>query len=208
VIDNRLPQVSHDHEADLATLQGHEPAVGDDAVVIYLSGSIKKGDSDSRDSSNFWTESNVDELLAGLADLTVKTINPATAGIKRSDYWANFGCDLSLVSSSDFIVVDARTTKGIGVGAEMMYAHQCQVPIISVAPRNSTYRRDSLTNVCGEDLENWIHPFIYGLSSAIVESFNEAGELIAQVAHDKRHLAWRSVDEAIEHYKSASKHWA
>jgi hypothetical protein len=81
------------------------------------------------------------------------TRNAAT--IPPSDVLSNFGCDLYLVGCSDVILVDARTKKGIGIGAEMMFASVKRIPVITWAPRNSHYRKDFIPDVFGEDIVNW-----------------------------------------------------
>lgn len=141
---------------------------------IYLCGSIKKGVSDVRSSNEFWTEEDEARIIDRLKE-PVLLLNPAKTAIKRQDYFLNFGCDIFLVQSADLVIADLRSEKGIGVGAELMFAKQSGIPVISWLPQNSHYRRD-LTDVFGEDLSNWIHPFAYSLSDYIEDSLERVCE--------------------------------
>lgn len=155
----------------------------DKITYAYLCGSVKKGDEDTRDESFFWTNNNEKYLKEGVKDITeLKLLNPSKTKISRKDYYANYGCDLHLVSISEVILVDARKEKGVGIGAELMFAQQRGIPVITWSPKNSYYRKDFIPNVFGEDLVNWIHPFIYGLSDYIVEDLDEMVELIKTLA--------------------------
>jgi hypothetical protein len=194
------------NQLDFELSNGASDAVN--RFTIYLSGSIRKGDDDTRDPSNFWTDKEISELAAPLQSHDVLLVNPATAGICRNDFWANFGGDLFLVANSDVVVVDARTEKGVGVGGEMMFAHSRGVPIITVVPPNTNYRRDFVQNVCGEDLYDWVHPFVYGLSNALVSTFEEAGQLISQVINGFELPKHHSIEEAMSHYRTVSRTWS
>lgn len=135
---------------------------------IYLCGSVKKGNEDDRSPKHFWTEDDENTIRENLG-INIALLNPSKTDIDRSDYFLNFGCDLHLVQTSDLIFADLRNERGIGVGAELMYARQAQIPVISWLPHDSHYRRD-LSNVFGEDLKGWIHPFAFSLSDYIEES--------------------------------------
>ena len=106
----------------------------DGVVQVYLSGSIKKGDADNRSPDHFWTEADEAVLHTGVVGAELRLLNPAKTPIQRSDYRANFGCDLFLVQQSDIVLVDARREKGIGIGAEMMFAANASIPVIAWAP--------------------------------------------------------------------------
>lgn len=145
---------------------------------IYLSGSIRKGSTDPRPSDHFWSPENEDFIRNNAGAQEVELLNPAKTQIRRTDYALNFGCDLYLVSISDIVLVDARHSKGIGVGAEMMFAADRHIPIITWAPSNGHYRRTFLPDVYGEDLHDWMHPFIFGLSDRVVDDLPAAMEAV------------------------------
>lgn len=143
-------------------------------VRIYLCGSVKKGLLDNRSEEEFWDPAH-EIAIAKALDRPVELLNPSKTKIRRSNYFINFGCDIFLVQSSDLLFADLRSEKGIGVGAELMFARQAGIPVIAWLPPDSHYRRD-LTDVFGEDLHNWVHPFAYALSDYIEDSLNAVCE--------------------------------
>ncbi|MEM9670717.1 MAG: hypothetical protein AAF950_17525 [Pseudomonadota bacterium] len=151
-----------------------------DSIAIYLSGSVKKGSVDVRGHEHFWTEEDEINIRKNLNRYSVHLLNPSKTKITRNDVLNNFGCDLYLVRESDVVFVDARNKRGIGIGAEMMYASVIDVPVISICPKNSYYRKDFVPDVFGEDLHDWIHPFIAGLSNVVVDSIDAAVEVVKQ----------------------------
>jgi hypothetical protein len=151
----------------------------------------------------------IKRLLAPVTSAFVTLLDPAKSGCRRNDIYANYGCDLHMIGISDVVVVDARTEKGVGVGAELMYARECGKPVIAICPPESNYRRSLVEDVCGEDLRNWVHPFIYGLSSMIVDDFDAAGNTLEAVASGRLSLpAVPDPDRAISHYLRAREVWA
>lgn len=170
------------------------------ALLLYLSGSIQKGRQDSRPQDTFWTEDDERCLIEGVRSAKVQTLNPAKSKLHRSDFYANYGCDLHLVKIADVVVVDARRKKGLGVGAEMMFAEFLGTPVVTICPKTSPYRRDYLPDVYGEDLTDWIHPFVYGLSDYIVDSVEDAAALIDALGGEGLEPKSHGIDEAIEYY--------
>jgi hypothetical protein len=174
---------------------------------IYLSGSIRKGNTDPRPDTHFWSER--DEQLvrenAGVAE--VELLNPAKTSLRRNDFALNFGCDLYLVSISDIVLVDARTEKGIGVGAEMMFAANNGIPVITWAPEDSHYRRKLVPNVFGEDLRNWTHPFIFGLSDYVADSLEQAMTQV-QAHAEGRFVRSVDVERYVKRYENSLKQTA
>jgi hypothetical protein len=172
------------------------------ALRVFLSGSIRKGPTDLRSSGHFWSEADEARIIEGLAPDSVELLNPAKTIIRRSDVVSNFGCDLYLVALSDVVLVDARTEKGIGIGAEMMFASTKCIPVITWAPRNSHYRKDFIPDVFGEDLANWTHPFIQGLSDFVVETLDEAIALLKRRGREGKLALTKSPERAISHFLS------
>lgn len=181
------------------------PALGRQRpLLLYLSGSVKKGKNDERDPGTFWTDEDERTLIGGIEGIRVQTLNPSKTQLQRSDYYANFGCDLHLVNVSDAVLVDARTKKGVGVGAEMMFAKFVGVPVITICPQGCAYRRALVPDVFGEDLHDWTHPFIYGLSDYIVDTLDDAIDLINCLGADGLSRRDRTdVFDAIEYYNRA-----
>lgn len=133
-----------------------------DSINIYMCGSIKKGDDDVRGDDYFWSEQE-QLILQEIVGSSSMLLNPAYSPISRADPLTNFGCDVFLVAASQAVVVDLRRAKGIGVGAEMMLARQMGIPVVGWLPSSSPYRKAVVTNVFGEDLRDWVHPFVAAL---------------------------------------------
>lgn len=147
-------------------------------IKIYLSGSIKKGNNDMNKKS-YWSDKDIDILKKNLSSkYNVIILNPAEREDDLSDFESVMGRDYFQVYISDIVLVDARDKKGIGVGSEMTFAKENSIPVISIAPINSQYNRTNFEYL-GQKMEQWIHPFIWGLSDFIVESVEEAADLIS-----------------------------
>ncbi|MGH1414807.1 MAG: hypothetical protein ACRBB0_15065 [Pelagimonas sp.] len=146
-------------------------------IKIYLSGSIRKGEEDSRSDDHFWTDFDVEVVRNGI-EASVEILNPAMTKIDRNDTRLNFGCDLYLVSISDLILVDLRKKKGIGVGAELMFADQMKIPTFGVLGSRSEYKRTTLTNLSGQNIQDWTHPFAEGLCDELCVDVDAACDRI------------------------------
>lgn len=173
-------------------------------VRIYLSGSIKKGRLDERAKGEFWTALE-EEKIRRLVRAETTLLNPAKSPISRGDYFSNYGCDLYLVSQSDVVLVDLRAEKGLGVGAEMMFAQFIQRPVIGWLPHNSYYKRDKIEDVYGEDLSDWTHPFVYGLCDLLADDLEQACEYINRICLDGQFKKdnSKSPDQAIAAFRRA-----
>jgi hypothetical protein len=102
-------------------------------------------------------------------------------------------------------LADLRIEKGIGVGAELMYARIVGKPVIGWVPTNSYYKRDRIDDLFGEDVINWIHPFAYGLCDLIVEDLEEACYHVNRMSEEKGFYqnTTKAPDEAIRAFKAA-----
>ena len=166
-------------------------------LSIYLAGNIKKGHEDS--SAIFWTEEDRQVLQKQLPDHKLIFLNPATRTDDLSDQKSVFGRDMTQVYCADIVLVDARERRGLGVGAEMMWAKVNQIPVITLAPKKSHYNREVCT-LLGVEVPDWIHPFIESLSDAVVDNLEEAASAMAHVGvvRDKSYI-----HEAMEHYRTS-----
>lgn len=171
-----------------------------DGPLIYLSGSIKKGARDGRDTEDFWTPENEATILNSIRP-EPRLLNPARSRIRRSDYHANYGCDLAMVESSSFVLVDLRRERGIGVGAELMFAQIKAIPVVAWSPLDTQYRRTFVEDVYGEDLHNWIHPFAFGLCDFLEETLEAACDRINSMIRDGGRKTTPSLDSAVAYFK-------
>jgi len=142
----------------------------DGKISIYLAGSIKKGHEKADES--FWTDADMLFLRENLPEYQISFLNPAFRSDNLSDQRSVFGRDMTQVFCSDVVFVDARDRRGLGVGAEMMWAKFHKIPIITLAPKDTHYNK-SKTTLLDIEVENWIHPFVESLSDAIVENLAE-----------------------------------
>jgi len=144
-------------------------------ISIYLAGNIQKGH--ENESKIFWSQVDIENLKLNCSPIEITFLNPALRTDDLSDQFSVFGRDMTQVFLSDFILVDARERRGLGVGAEMMWAKMHSIPVITLAPMNSHYRKEEVS-LLGQTVKNWTHPFIESLSDKIVESLEEAAEEI------------------------------
>lgn len=168
-------------------------------VKIYLSGSIKK--SGHYGESDYWNDEDKAAICHNLAPFEVIFLDPNIRTQNLSDPFATFGRDLFQVFASDFVFVDARNKRGLGVGAEMAFAKMRSIPVITLAPPNSHYVRNDCI-ILDQTLETWMHPFVSSLSDFVAPSIDDACRWIqTELLTDKAYLRGpECYDEAIAHY--------
>jgi len=174
-------------------------------IAIYLAGSIKKGHENSNES--YWTEADMTFLKNSLSSYDVSFLNPASRSDDLSDQRSVFGRDMLQVFCSDIVFVDARDRRGLGVGAEMMWAKLHKLPVITLAPKNSHYHKSD-TTLLGVPVKDWIHPFVESLSDAIVENLQEGITCIERFLSDSsssiKDIAY--IESAMHHYRATQFH--
>jgi hypothetical protein len=149
-------------------------------VYIYLSGSIKKGKADTRDS--FWTETDQELIRTALAPMLTAFLNPAVRDDDVTDAVSTYGHDLLQVYCADAVMVDARDRRGIGVGAEMTFAKLHGIPLVAIVRRNSYYFQDELEYL-GQRVSPFIHPFVAGPSDFVAESVADAARWVRDIVN-------------------------
>ncbi len=170
-------------------------------IYIYLAGTIKKG---KEEKELEWTQQDINLLHHYLSPLDVNFLNPATRSDDLSDQQSVFGRDLFQVYSSHFVLVDAREKRGLGVGAEMMFAKMNRIPVVAWLPHESHYHRQTI-HYLGQEVKEWIHPFVFNLSDYLAPSL----ELAAKWIHDsflkenQKIKGPDSVQQAMQHYLSS-----
>jgi hypothetical protein len=171
-------------------------------ISIYLAGSIKK-DHEKADES-FWTDDDMAFLKKELPEFKLSFLNPAFRADDLSDQRSVFGRDMTQVFCSDVVFVDARDRRGLGVGAEMMWAKFHKIPVVTLAPKNSHYNK-SKTTLLDVPVENWIHPFVESLSDAIVNNLSEGALWIKRFITDSA-LQVKGIDyiqSAMHYYRDS-----
>ncbi len=170
------------------------------SISLYLAGSIKKGH--ERQDETYWTEADMDLIRHSFSGAKVSFLNPALRSDDLSDELSVFGRDMVQVFCSDAVFVDARDRRGLGVGAEMMWAKVHKIPVISWAPKETHYHK-SKTTLLGVPVENFIHPFVKALSDFVAENLDEACLFLSRALTD---LAFQakgldSIAAAMRYYK-------
>ncbi len=169
-------------------------------VTIYCSGSIQKGTSDG-DKKLYWTDAERNVLAEAAHPIGVRFLNPDDPAENLSDSIALFGRDMYHVQFADFVVVDARERRGIGIGIEMAVSKIVGTPLVVVAPKDTYYRRNKL-DYRGSKVNNYVHPHLYGLADVIVDNFAIAGTWIKQYVDNPTKLrGTEAIFEAIDSYK-------
>ncbi len=168
-------------------------------IAIYLAGSIKKQHEKADES--FWTEEHLIFMQDKLPEFEISFLNPAFRADDLTDQLSVFGRDMTQVYCSDLVFVDARDRRGLGVGAEMMWAKFHKIPLLVWAPKDTHYHR-SETTVLDVTVKDFIHPFVQSLADGIVEDLKDATKWIK---------AWFENPEAkakgINYIQKAMKHY-
>ncbi|MDB6081124.1 MAG: hypothetical protein JWO53_396, partial [Chlamydiia bacterium] len=97
-------------------------------ISIYLAGTIKKGKDEEHELC--WTTEHKELLQKCCPNTELLFLDPATRSDDLSDQQSVFGRDMFQVFSSHLVLVDTRGRRGLGVGAEMMFAKMHQIPVV------------------------------------------------------------------------------
>ena len=173
-------------------------------ITIYLAGSIHKG---HEANTSFWTEKDINDIRQSLPDFNVSFLNPAFRADDLSDQRSVFGRDMVQVFCSTFVFVDARERRGLGVGAEMMWAKVNRIPVITWTPKNTHYNQTD-TLILGVPVSEFIHPFVLGLSDKLVENAIEGAAWMRTFLSDHSIpiKGLDSIEEYMQYYKESQFH--
>ncbi len=133
-----------------------------------------------------WTEGDRQLLQKLLPEFKISFLNPDLRTDDLSDQRSVFGRDMLQIYSSDLVFVDARDRRGLGVGAEMMWAKHNRIPVLTLSPKDSHYNKTS-TMLLGVPVQNWVHPFVESLSDGIVSDLQEGARWIKEKLFDPAH---------------------
>jgi hypothetical protein len=172
-------------------------------LAIYLAGSIKKGHENPNET--FWTDEDINLLKEHLDLYEVAFLNPAFRSDDLSDQRSVFGRDMLQVFCSHVVFVDARDRRGLGVGAEMMWAKLNKIPVVTLAPKDSHYHKKQ-TTILGVIVNDFIHPFVESLSDKIVENLAEGAHWIERMISNPTSVKIKGMEHinaAMEYYKES-----
>jgi len=167
------------------------------SLRVYLCGSIQKGSDDKR--SSFWFDEDIRELREAADPVRFVLLNPAHRSDDLSDVRATFGRDLLQVFSSGVVIADARAKRGVGVGAELLFAKSHRIPVVAIVPPNSHYHRSDVT-LMGQFVKSWVHPFISELSDAVVATVADAAHAAIALANGGAIRGPECFHDAMVHY--------
>lgn len=169
-------------------------------IAMYLAGSIKKGHEKSDES--YWTEEDMQVLRKALSLYEVSFLNPAFRTDDLSDQRSVFGRDMTQVFCSNVVFVDARDRRGLGVGAEMMWAKLNKIPVVTWAPKDTHYHK-SQTTILNVPVKNFIHPFVLALSDHLAENLTEGAKWIQKMMKEPsiEIKGIESIRSAMQYYK-------
>ncbi len=147
------------------------------SISIYLAGTIKKGKDEEHELC--WTDEHKTILkeCCKAKELELVFLDPQDRSDDLSDQLSVFGRDMFQLFSSDLVLVDARGRRGLGVGAEMMFAKTQRIPLISWLPTDSYYQRKDI-HFLGQKVQSWIHPFVYTLSDYLAPTLEHVASWI------------------------------
>jgi hypothetical protein len=174
-------------------------------VAIYLAGAIQKGHKSS--DSLCWTDGHMAEIQENLGDFKALFLNPAIRSDDLTDQHSVFGRDMLQVLTSHIVFVDARAKRGLGVGAEMMWAKLNKIPVVTWAPKNTHYHQNE-TSILGVQVVNFVHPFVEALSDKIVDSPAEGARWIEAMMSDSniQVKGRESIQSAMQYYRNTQLH--
>lgn len=167
------------------------------SISIYLAGTIKKGHDEEHELC--WNEEHKKILQENCQGIELIFLDPQKRSDDLSDQQSVFGRDMFQVFSSDVVLVDARSKRGLGVGAEMMFAKMQRIPLISWLPRESYYHRKEL-HFLGQKVESWIHPFVYSLSDYLAPTLQEAAHWIEHTLYDAAIKGPETMQKSMQYY--------
>lgn len=145
---------------------------------VYCSGSILKGPSDNK--RLCWTDSERAEVSKGAAPNEVVFLNPDDPIPDPRNTLGQFGRDMYQVMVASAIIVDARERRGIGIGVEIAAAAAMGTPVIAVVPPDTNYRQRTL-EYRGVVIEDYVHPHLFALATALVDDFEAAGRRLSDM---------------------------
>lgn len=170
-------------------------------IAIYLAGNIKKCFEKVGD--EYWGKEEMDIIINTLKPCEVDFLHPGVRNDDLSDQLSVFGRDMTQVYCSNVVFVDARHRRGLGVGAEMMWAAINRIPVVTLCPAESHYHKRQ-ANILDMPVSNWIHPFIEGLSDVIVPTIEEgASWMLDCVVNQNKTFTKKD----INHIKNAMRYY-
>lgn len=165
--------------------------------VAYLAGKVLKGTEISLHAD--WRLEYTDSIRH-VADVVFRTpVNPLLDDGRPE---LIFGHDCYLISTSDFVIVNAETKLGVGTAQEILIAKYFAKPVLAVLPPDSHHRRRH-REMYGNIVHDWIDPFLCSSVDMIFGSLGELCDFLALEAGELRDIPAKTltiIESAVEEY--------
>lgn len=165
-------------------------------VRVFLATKVPKGE-DAKKVTNI-----SGDIITEIKYLkNVEIIKGENRDLDESNFLLIFGHDCRHIKNSDIVIVDAREKIGAGTAQEMLIAKYFKKIVITILPKNTHHRRTNF-EINGKIIKDWIHPFIYSTSDAIVENYKDLPEWIRKCSEGKMKAKdIKIIDEAVEYFE-------
>lgn len=142
-----------------------------DNIKFFLAGSIAKSKL-NKNARNTWNQELEKQLKACLR-FPLQVFNPISINSDISR--CRFETDIKMLLQCDAVIVEASQGRGIGVGTEMTLAKANKIPIYTIVPKESHYRKRNNEN------EEYIHAFIVELSDKLFDDIESLAEYVNEL---------------------------
>lgn len=137
---------------------------------IVLLGSVPKGDKE-RESWPDWKS----EYKQAFSIIPDTEFADGDEWRRENLPFETVGHDSFIIKSADAVVVNAQVKLGAGTAQEMVIAKYFSRPLVAVLPKDTHHRRSNVVFE-GENIKDWIHPFILNFSDVVCQNLEEAAE--------------------------------
>jgi len=145
-------------------------------MLIYLAGHVPKGIEEIRSFENWRVR--YGEVVRRHFD--AEPIDPMVRNLDESDFLSVVGLDCRHLRDCAFVIVNAETPMGIGTAQEMVVAKYFSKPVVTILPKESTHRKSNFS-VNGQNIQEWIHPFLFAFSDFIIEDIDMLGDIKGKI---------------------------
>lgn len=169
-------------------------------MIIYLAGSVPKGDKE-QEAFHDWRKRYREVLNTYFL---AEYIDPYDRNLDEADSLLVVGKDCTDIINSALVIVNAEDKLGAGTAQEMVIAKYLKKPIVTVLPKNSPHRRSNIL-FRGQMIEEWFHPFVFSFSDFVIEHIGEI-QAVKDILLDPSFAAKdiSLIDEAIRYFGSKS----
>ena len=166
-------------------------------MKIYLAGKIPKGNEIGKTAD--W-RADYAKALSAAGDIFI--LSPEDDPLDESQPLLVFGHDCAFVKQADVVVINASQKLGVGTAQEILIAKYFKKPVVSILPKDTHHRRTNLV-MPAATVADWIHPFIFSTSDAVVENLDQAVLWLKDHIKDPKPQNIKGleiIDKAIEDY--------